>query len=189
MKLNPNIPPPNGFVFKESDGTVFRAASLKALARKLLVYRTQNGGNTNDLEHEVEEQICKSVPDHCHGDGSPRAVLRSLRNRQISLKSRLIGYLGTMSKVEKPAKATQTGTAERIRVCLKCPKRHTMQENCGGCRKSIEALRKKCLGGDVPIAPNLGACDVLGSDLAVAVHLNEPRVSNEQLPANCWRKA
>lgn len=189
MKLNPNIPPPNGYVFRESDGTVFRAPSLKALARKLLVYRTHNGGKVDDLEREVEEQLCRDVPDYCHGEGSPRAAVKAARSRKISLKSQIVGYLGSLSRVENPEKVGQAETAERIRVCLRCPRRHIIQESCGGCKKSIEVLRKKCLGGGAPIAPNLGACDVLGVDLAVAVHLREPPVSHEQLPVQCWRKA
>lgn len=189
MKLNPNIPPPNGFVFTEADGTVFRGTTLVVLARKVLVYRNQTGGNTSDVLGEVQEQICKTIPDHCHGDGSPRAALKGAKTRNQTLKTRVLGYLGTMARVNKPAKVDSATTAERVRVCQKCPKRHSIQESCGGCKKSTELLRSKCLGGSAPIAPNLGACDALGVDLAVAVHLRETPINNPELPPHCWRKA
>jgi hypothetical protein len=187
MKLNKNIPPPNGYIFRDVDGTTFKAVSLKALARKVLVYRTQTGGKTDNLEQEIENQICSTIPAHCHGDGSPRVEHRRIQVHRQTTKARAVGYLGSIARIPRPAKVNHQVTAERIRVCMACPKRLSIQESCGGCKKSTELLRSKCLGG-APVAPNLGVCDAYGIDLAVAVHLKEAPVDNPAAPGNCWRK-
>jgi hypothetical protein len=188
MKLNPNIPPPNGFVFKDTDGTVFRAATMRALVRRVLTYRTRTGGKTNDLEQEIQTQLCSVIPEHCHGEGSPQAIHREKLAVKQTLRGRMAGYLGTLARVDSPKKVAQPLAAERIRVCRGCPQRAAITGGCGGCRKNAELLRKKCLGGSTPISPDLGGCSILGCDLAVAVHLREPPVQTEGLPVFCWRR-
>ena len=48
-------------------------------------------------------------------------------------------------------------------------------------------MRKGILG-QKPIYETLNGCLALGQDNAVAVHLNEQRVENPELPQQCWKK-
>ena len=78
---------------------------------------------------------------------------------------------------------------KRADVCAKCPSNALLPSGCGACRKALEALRANVVGGHRASDKRLGGCEVLGSDLSAAVHLDEVRVHEDSLPKGCWRKA
>jgi len=77
----------------------------------------------------------------------------------------------------------------RAGTCLNCPFKQGLDEGCGSCRSAIKQLRREVIDGRPEYAGLLmTGCQILGTDLPTAVHLDEITVDNKQLPDNCWRK-
>jgi hypothetical protein len=184
MHINPNIPPPNGFKFLNHDGTVIKGNGWKQLERNLLEYRRRTGGKTDNLWDEIVAQVCAAAPGFCkEGSGATPMPVQP----QQQLKSRMLSWLSQHQKGNH-GQVSAAQAQQRVATCLACKCRKEVQVGCSGCMRAINEMRKKLLNGTQPISAALGTCDVLGSDLSVAVHLSEPTVVNPALPANCWRK-
>lgn len=83
---------------------------------------------------------------------------------------------------------------QRAMICSQCPKNVALTSGCGACQESISRLafvwkRDRSTSQDHA----LGACDITSQHNGCAVLAAKlPEMTEgeqEQLPANCWRKA
>jgi hypothetical protein len=189
MNINPNIPPPNGYIFRDTDGTLLKATSWKALERKVIAYRKQTGGNVDDIMPEIIRQVCETTPDYCKRPGEKSDGSRSMGKEY---KQKIIRYLAMIgqAKQAKNLRYVQDSEAQaRAKKCMGCPHRTHVDVGCQSCKNSIARLREQCLGGRKSRAPALGLCGLCESDLSVSIHVCENPQPDGRLPRYCWRKA
>jgi hypothetical protein len=188
MNINPNIPPPNGYVFRDTDGTLLKATGWRELERKVVAYRKQTGGNVDDVMPEIIRQVCETTPDYCKRPGE-----KSNGNRKVGneYKSKIIRYLAMIGQAKQARNLRYVQDSEadqRIKKCLGCPHRTHVDIGCQSCKNSISKLKEQCLGGKKSRSPALGLCKLSECDLSVAVHVCENKEPNGNMPNYCWRK-
>jgi len=88
--FNPNIPPPNGYKFRNDDGTVLTGNGWERLERNVIAYRQRLGQSVDNVHEMIVEQICKDAPGFCHDES---AKVGEIRMRE-SIKARAIAWLG-----------------------------------------------------------------------------------------------
>jgi hypothetical protein len=189
--INPNVPPPNGYVFTDIDGTKIKATSWKALERAVLMYRRQTGGSQDNLMDEILTQVCQAAPAFCRQPRTPEQQTADA-GRKKDLRHILIAYLSRIARVAQQGNLTyaQDGTVtHRVNTCVKCPFRVNADVGCQSCLSSMAALKKQGMKSKAVKAPALGACDKLDEDLSISTHINEQGVNRPDLPDFCWRKA
>lgn len=62
---NPNLFPPSGFIFFDSDGFRHSGNSWKDLERKVREYREMQGIPVGDVKSEIMTQACERNPGYC----------------------------------------------------------------------------------------------------------------------------
>lgn len=182
-----NIRPPGGYRFQERDGTKLHASSFKALSRAVAIYRANAQLPPGSPEEEVLEQACRDNASLClPGEfipSAPPAQRAGLRRVQ---------WLIAWGKQAKATDGIVFVSAEQARqradVCAACPANVKVPEDCSSCRKAVTTLQSNVIGTSRAVDPRIGVCNVIGCDLAAAVHLDEIRVNEASLPAGCWRK-
>lgn len=187
LRINLNLYPKEGFFFKESDNAKIRAASWKAVVKKVREYRERAKLPIGDPEAEVMQQACQRNPTLCHPTG-PRITV----NPPVSLKSRVLQWLSNFRRQKEGgahlAQVSAEEAAGRARICASCPMNRPIGVNsCSSCKLAVGELRKY-LFGDAKFDGRLGGCEILGADIASAVRFDEVRVDNPSLPVHCWRK-
>jgi len=185
FKMNPNIYPPGGFVFRERDGTMIRAGSWKAVVTRTKAYRKRNVLEVGDVEKEVMDQACAASPDLCQRVNTEAVPVPR------TLKSRVFAWLNDWRKEKKnnPVRYVSDAEAERrAKICQGCGFQRAVGGGCSSCAAFLKASRKEILE-KVPAQTSVGACAVLNSDLPTAVHLDEIAIRHTELPGHCWRKA
>lgn len=190
MNFNPNIPPPNGYVFRDVDGTLFKAASWKALERKVIAYRKQTGGNLDDVWEEIMHQVCATTPEYCKEPGE-RGKGGNMSQQQ-SHKVKIIKHLGRVAAAKQQGHLRYVPDSEadqRSKTCQGCPHRTHVDIGCQSCKNNIAVLRRQCLGNITSRAPALGLCAFSECDLSVSIHIVEQLENDGRLPRYCWRKA
>lgn len=188
LRINPNIPPKSGYVFKTADGTRITGGSWKGTVARLRDYRKRNNILAGDPETEVMAQACVNNPAICHHDDGQRAVALKV----ASLKSRVLKWFSDIRKTarrEISEFASAELAQERANVCAGCPQNQSLPEGCASCIAAVTELRKSVIGGRIADAriANHG-CAVLGAELATQAWLQQITVENSELPARCWRK-
>ncbi len=189
-RINKNLYPPGGYFFEDKDGTTLRASTWDALIKTVVKYRSANGFPEGDPWAEISAQTCERSPNICV-EASPRPLYP--KNKQAappSLKSRVIKWLAEITKARKEGHV-ELANRELARVrrttCMNCPKKLSYQSGCAPCGAALKALRNSALGFD-PDQPGAGGCNVLGADIATLANINQPTISNPELPDNCWLK-
>jgi hypothetical protein len=190
FRVNVNVYPSGsgGYVFRDSDGTVFRGKSWGGVARKVAQYRLNSGRVVGDVVTEVASQACARNPGICK---EANQVVPA--PRPSTLKGRVLTWLTTFVRIReaRPLGFVDDATARtRANICAVCPRGKQLPGGCATCKQAIRELRLKVVGNQriTAMDQRLGACEELGVDLPTAVFLDEVRVTNEALPGNCWRK-
>lgn len=187
-RINVNLYPKDGFIFTEADGTRIRAANWRAVIKRVVEYRAQNRLPAGDPEMEIMAQACSRQPNICFEDRGSAPVPKPAK----TLKARVLQWLNHFLQLQQkdPLSYVDAKTAAgRAAICAKCPKNTPLGVNtCSTCKQALAEFRKSLLGGGRARDSRLGGCEVLGTDLTTAVHLDEIRVNNGALPAQCWRK-
>ena len=187
--INPNIPPPNGYNFRDADGTKVKGTSWKSLERALLMYRRQTGGKQTDLREEILTQVCDAAPAFCHEPRTREQEVGGALRKDVRFI--IVSYLTRIARTAQDGNLTYAAARvadHRIKTCLACPFRKNAEVGCQTCMNSIAALKKAAMKGKVIKAPALGMCDALEEDLSVATHINEQGACRADLPDVCWRK-
>lgn len=183
-----NILPPDGYQFRDPDGSGFKSTGWTALIQLVSDYRKRKGLPTEGVAAEVFAQACARNPQIC--DTQVRQGQRVFL-QQDSLKSRTIKWLDALRKQPQPV--PQVGAEEarrRAGLCLRCPNNRSVSGGCGSCVAAMNALRDRAFSVQRPkFLPDLHSCAVLGLDLKAATWLEEElAVSNPELPDYCWKK-
>jgi hypothetical protein len=184
IRIQFNIRPPNGWEFKERDGTVIRAGSWRGVIKKVVHYRLLNRFPPGDPTTEVTAQACHKNPSSCYDD---KGSWRHPAAGGISLKARVLKWLSELSKVT-PAYVPSADAKQRADICMRCPNQSAVAKGCSTCHSAVKALEEQNLRGRAA-DPRLLHCSVLGHDLKVAVWIADSRLNNPHLPGSCWRKA
>lgn len=186
-RINVNLYPKDGYFFIEADQSRHRAASWRAVIKRVTEYRQRQGLPVGNVEVEVMEQACSRNPSLCVQDNAAPAP-----KPQVTLKHRVIQWLSAISRIADRGPLSfvrEKESTARASICAKCPKNTALGvKSCSTCKQALAEYRKNLIGGARVRDARLGGCDVLGADLVTAVHLDEIRVDNPALPANCWRK-
>lgn len=183
--INPNIPPPNGFIFTDIDGTAIRGTSWSNLEKKVVAYRKQTDGVMETVKDEIRQQVCNTTPSYCNDPGSPED-----NEMTEEIKSQLFRYLLMMVAAKRDGHlryCPQEETHQRTNICARCPHRTTISTGCKTCGGSIAAVQRQAIG-DQSHAPLLGFCTMAKCDLPTAIHCCENPDDNPRLPDYCWRK-
>lgn len=184
QRLRYNVAPKDGYVFKETDGSVHKEASWAALVKKIIRYRVFAGLPPGDPKGEITAQACARDSSICYYDDPVTAMA----TKQASLKGRVLAWFGELRKKKKssPPLFTDGGVmTARANICVQCPYNTQLPGGCSSCRKVVKELRKDVIG-DRGQDGRIHACALLGTDLPTATWLDEPQLDN--VPEHCWRK-
>jgi hypothetical protein len=136
---------------------------------------------------EVMAQACQRNPRLCHEEHDPTRP-----KPPVPLKSRVLRWLYDMvqRKAQQPINLVAGEVVrQRAEVCAVCPRNKALGVNsCAACKQTVKAHREAIFEGKVQFDGRLGGCEVLGTDLASFVSLDQDRIDNEALPAHCWTK-
>lgn len=211
MRINVNLRPSGGYVFKDHDGSMHRSSSWPAVIQKVRDYRVRKGQPEGNAEDEVMKQACERYPTLCGATANnipptgvgrvrsaprPPVIVQASAPRRATaapLKARVLLWLTELFnrrvRREPIALVSPEEAAARESICAACPKNMEMEgSGCSSCRKILSDYRDSIIKSRRRF-DRLHGCAVLGVDLVTAVHLDEVRVDNPALPANCWRKA
>ena len=189
-KLNLNIPPRNGYVFRESNGVVIIGKSWNALIARVQAYRRRNKLPTGNAEKEVRSQACEANPEICSGETSEQRQV-TIEQQPASIKSRVLMWFNQMRQRRSAEGAIhfvgQVERDRRVNICAACPKQTAYPTGCSSCKKVVDEFRAD-LTERRHIDSRLVGCSVLGIDTGAAVWIDDPTIENGDLPENCWRK-
>jgi len=183
MRIKVNLYPSDGWYFVEKDGTKLKGSTFRGVLKKIRQYRRMNNLPPGEPEAEFAAQMCTRHPDLCYNE---RSSWSPPKTPEPSLKSRVLNWLDKMAKVT-PVFVSEAEAAKRAEVCLRCPKAGPMEKGCSTCRNAVTALRETVLRGRKP-DKRLACCSVLGMDLQTAVHIDDARLNDNELPPGCWRR-
>lgn len=199
-RININIRPSGGYVFRETDGSMHRAGNWAAVIQKVKEYRQRKNQNVDTLEAEVMEQGCKRYPSLCRPEAQniPPQGIVSARPVPVSradppaFKARVLMWMshlfGARTRNEPIALVSPDEAAARESICATCPQNQPfIGSGCSSCKTAVANYRDGIIPGR-PRYDRLRGCLILGTDLVTAVHLDEVRIENPALPANCWRR-
>ena len=187
FSFNPNLYPPDGYVFEDSDGVKHRGDSWKDLFRLIREYRVRNGKPAGDIEAEVNTQHCAKAPGLCHAPpGPPPAPLSAGINHRVL---NWLGYILTNRRQKgTPALVAPEEAARRAAICAVCPQQHALSSACEACLHSVRDARKAILAEVTPANRSLSPCGALGEDCFVSVHLDLKPENEPGMTPECWRR-
>lgn len=186
FRPNPNLYPEGGYIFVESDGTRFRGESWKDLIKRVTEYRARNGQEKGDPEAEIFTQYCTRMPNHC-GMQAPRPVVP----HSMTFNQKVLQWFSSLLEWKRKnplPRCTDGEAARRAAICARCPMQRSLVESCESCIRTIRHGRKTLLDGQASRHQNLQPCAALGEDCMVSVHIDQPKVPDSSVPAECWRK-
>lgn len=210
MRINVNLRPSGGYVFREKDASMHRSNSWPAVIQKVREYRGRMGHTVGDVDAEVMAQACERYPTLCgaiahsippsgvgraRGGPRPPVIVQPAPPRRVNgapLKGRVLLWLTELftrrQRREPIAFVSAQEAAARESICAGCPRNTEMEgSGCSSCKKALSDYRESVITNKTRY-DRLHGCSILGIDLVTAVHLDEVRIDNPALPANCWRK-
>lgn len=186
-KINVNLYPPQGYRFREADGSVHAGQSWAHLERTVKGYRERNGIPVGDVKSDIANQFCAEVPGHCRDD---EPFVAPKNNPSLTFNNRVLSWIGTMlgkKRFGRTVKVDDAAAARRASLCVGCPAQKSLNTSCGSCVSMVKTSRKSILDGESK-HQNLNPCELLGEDCALSVHLQQTPVVREDLPPHCWRR-
>ena len=101
----------------------------------------------------------------------------------------LFAMVRAISEVNQPL-VSQSEAQARAEICRHCPRQTPWSMNCGTCAGAAFRLGLSIRKGrDVKYGDTLMACEVLGEETRVSVHIANLKPSDaEALPKDCWRR-
>lgn len=189
IRPNQNLYPDGGYIFIEGDGTRFRGESWRDLIAKVKSYRERNKKPPGNPEDEVFSQYCVRMPSHCK---DMRHVPVQSAGHSLTLNQRVIQSIANLMEWKRRApiaRVPDSEAAERAAICASCPRQKTLVQSCQQCLTTVKHGRKVILDGAPSQHQGLLACEALGEDLPITVHIEQPPVAQDKVPAHCWRRA
>lgn len=187
LQIKTNLYPKDGYIYREADGTLFRESNWNKVVKKVREYRLLKGIPVGDPVEDVTRQACSRQPTLCYDRAGVTVPVPI-----VSLKSKVLKWLIDFVNRKKDGATVEyvspNEAANRAAICAGCPLNVQIGVNsCSSCKQSVDSSRSVLLGGRVR-HPKISACSGLAVDLVTAVHLDEIRIENADLPSHCWRK-
>lgn len=189
-RINGNLYPAGGYIFRCPDGTLLRAVSWRALFKRVEEYRKVNGIAIGNVEAEVMEQACSRSPSICYEDGPATRPPPKNTTPAESLKAAGLRWLSAVrARIETgDVPLVNEGlAAARADVCSRCPFSTVVGGGCSSCKSAVKGLAKDIRKGR-PELPG-AFCSLLTQHNPSAAILDDPATRDARLPAHCWRKA
>lgn len=190
MEINPNLFPPNGYYFIDSDSVRHEAAGLDGLVKALTQYRVRNAKPIGKPRREIVDFICAKSPHICTGD--PREVKEKYKEIAMG-SSAVIKWITALRERQRKTPSefvTQTEADRRAAICAACPFNREWRGGCGGCNDTYDRLTGIARKGKLATGwEKLLGCRKLGWDNRTAVWLNGLSATAPDLPEQCWRRA
>lgn len=188
-EINPNLYPPDGYVFKEQDGSIHRGESWRDLERKVKAYRERNGIPPGDVWQEMMTQVCAKFPGHCRQQtpGNPTTS----KTHSLTFNQVIMGWLAQAMKLKREdawARVDDAEAARRAAICAVCPMQKSLNHACESCLTTVNRSRRALLDGRDPKFSNLNPCGALNEDCQSSVHAILEPSKDPNLPASCWRR-
>lgn len=186
-RINVNLYPKDGYFFIDRDQSIHRGKDWSEVIARVKAYRKRNKIEPGDPDQEVHDQACQRNSNLCH-DENPEQIKTELR--KTSMKGRVLKWLSELRKLRSKRElqyVPEQEAKERAQICASCPNNTPYPAGCGSCKAAVKASREEILGPRV-VDGRLNGCNVLGEDTATSAHVEQVRVNNAELPANCWRK-
>jgi hypothetical protein len=187
-RIKVNLYPSSGYAFKDKDGSWHRGKDWADVIARVTGYRKRNNMPLGDVEQDVHDYACLHNASLCH-DETPQQVKTALKG--TSMKGRVLKWLSSLRKKREDREIQMVPEAEavaRAEICLQCPAHQAYPAGCGSCKAAVRSSREEILKPRRADA-RLNGCNILGEDLGTSTHIEQVRVNNSDLPANCWRKA
>jgi len=188
MRINTNLYPRDGYVFKNPDGAIIRSTKgWKDLIARVRDYRRMNNMPPGDVENEVHVQACQNNPAYCYDASN---VVTNVPNPpQRTLKSSVLAWLADVRRRKPEIQFVSAElAAARANICATCPFNKPLPSGgCSSCKAAIGEIRAQVLDRK-KIDPRLHTCERLGVDNAMLAHMEHPTMENPNLPDHCWFK-
>lgn len=193
LEINPHMHPPGGYVFPDGDGHLHQANSWKSLLFKVADYRGRNSRPPGNPWDEIVLYHCADRPSYCREVGRRQgpASAQARPSHQL-VKDKIVQWFVNIIKLKRDKKLPRVddvSAAARAEICRRCSQQTGISEVCASCTNGIKTGRKAILEGQNSRHQNLRFCAALGEDTTISVHIEQAKVANPALPANCWRKA
>lgn len=188
MIFNPNLYPPDGYIFRDAEGILHRGDSWRDLRRVIADFRTRNGRPVGDLDAEINAYHCGKYPGLCHGENP----IPPQPPRGSNLTARVLNWLAhLMGELRRNGVrfVSREQAAIRGEICSKCPAQSSLPTVCDACIATITSARRVALGEAGPVHKSLHPCGILGEDCQISVHLEQKPSDERALPAGCWRRS
>lgn len=188
MRVNTNLYPRDGYVFKDKDGSMHRSTKgWTDLIVRVKDYRRRNNLPPGEVENEVHAQGCQNNPSLCYDTSHALTPVKNPPQR--TLKSSVLQWLADVRRRKPELRFVPADVAaSRASVCASCPVNKPLPSGgCSSCKMAIEEIRADLLRGK-RIDTRLHTCERLGVDNAVLAHLDHPTTEDPNLPDHCWFK-
>lgn len=199
QRINVNVRPSSGYIFKETDGSMHRGANWPLVVAKVREYRARQGQSTDTAEADVMAQACTRYPSLCRPPKTDRPVVDGMPPNSpprpqpaMTLKTHVLMWMDRLLKQIRSGNPLEYVKPEesvaRREICKRCPYNVPfIIAGCGSCKQITGEYRDQIIPKHAR-HDRLGGCLLLGVDLVTSIHLSEVRVDNKSLPAACWRK-
>jgi hypothetical protein len=197
LRFKAGLYPVGGRYFIDSDGVKHKAENFDILAVRVAAYRKRNNLPPGDPLNEIHAQVCARQPEGCaetnpqpvvtappQSASSMRLPVGDLTNRVTKWFAHLLG----MKRRGEIGKVSIDEARRRAAICAGCPLQRDVSSACGACKASRRAASDAILEGSKRVNSKLKACQALGEDTGLAVHLNLGPTGNGSLPDHCWRR-
>ena len=185
--------PPDGWRYKQREsGKLITATSLPNLIAAVREHRIANGYPMQmDMELEIEEGVCKEVPEACHEKPS------DLIPQRLTIAN-VVAFTVTLGEsiLKGNPRVEREEANRRAIICSDC-EANVRAEGCGGCNNSrLDAIIAKVTGTEPTDYDNkLESCKYCGClnraqvwfPLDILQNHIKPEI-REALPAHCWKK-
>lgn len=187
-QINFNLYPPDGYCFKEKDGSFHRSDGWKNLAEKIRAYRELNRFEIGDPLGDIMNQVCAKYPHFCN---EPVPFVLQNNSSGMTHNQRVLAWLAAMLgyfRLKALKRVDRIEANRRAEICARCPMQMSLNTSCGACITMVETTRNVISSG-VPFRhQNLLPCSVLGEDMTTSVEIIQTPADNAALPGHCWRK-
>jgi len=188
LVFNPNLYPPGGWFFVDSNGVKHVASGYTALVNAVTQYRQRNHFPLGDPASEVTVQLCSRAQGFCKDSNQTAPPAR--QKQPAHLAQKILDRLGALVREKRFNRIKLVPKSEaqrRAEICARCPKQVGIPLTCGACIADVEKMRRGILGED-PVHQGIQACVIWQDDLQTAVHLETGGSDHSELPDFCWRK-
>lgn len=187
-EINPNIYPPDGYTFRESDGSIRRSDSWKHLEAEVRDYRLRNGLPEGNVWEDIMDQTCAKFPGFCR---NAEPFVQIPTNQSMSFNQRVLEWFAACLRSKRLNAwrlVDDPEAARRAAICQRCPRQRALSTACAACIATVDASRTVLMDGRASRHQNLQCCDALGEDCSVSVYATQKPTDKPTCPAECWRK-